>query len=115
MVHHLAFKLGQLNCFSHRPLATSLLLATTVLAMPLSAAPLMTKNQYADYSVAFQCAEMKFHDDLDKKESELIRIEDQYGLSDETFDEFDELVTEYERDDSLLDNIRDRVTAECTS
>jgi hypothetical protein len=77
------------------------------------AQPLMSKVQYEDYSVLYQCAEINFHKDLNKKESELIRIEDKFGLTDDNFDAFDELITEYERDDSLLDNIRLRVSKEC--
>jgi len=77
------------------------------------AQPLMTKTQYTDYSVSYQCAEVNFHDDLSKKEEELIRIEDKYGLNDDNFDAFDDLITEYERDDALLDNVRDRVSKEC--
>ena len=78
------------------------------------AAPLMTKAQYADYSVLYQCAEINFHNDLVKKEVELIRIEDSYGLNDDNFDAFDELITEYERDDGLLDTVRERTKTECT-
>lgn len=75
--------------------------------------PLMTKAQYADYSVAYQCADRKYHDDLDKKETEIMRIEKQYGLNDDNFDAFDELITEYEQDASLLDSIRQRTATEC--
>ena len=75
----------------------------------------MTKNQFANYSVLYQCAEILFHTDLEKKEAELIRIEEVFGLNDDNFDEFDELITEYERDDSLLDAIRGRAATECTA
>ena len=75
----------------------------------------MTKAQYADYSVLYQCAEINFHQDLTKKESELIRIEEKFGLNDDNFDAFDELITEYERDDTLLDTVRERITKECSS
>jgi len=84
-----------------------------LLSSQIQAAPLMTKTQYADYSVLYQCANIKFHDDLNKKEAELIRIEKKFGLNDDNFDAFDELITEYERDRSLLDNIRDRTGKEC--
>lgn len=76
---------------------------------------IMTKAQYADYSVQYQCADINFHDDIEKKETELIRIEDSYGLNDDNFDAFDELITEYERDDTLLDQIRARTKTECAS
>jgi len=77
------------------------------------AEPLMSKAQYADYSVLYQCAEVNYHNDLAKKESELLRIEEIFGLNDDNFDSFDDLITEYERDDTLLDNIRERVSKEC--
>jgi len=90
-----------------------LCLSLVVLSSQIQAAPLMTKTQYADYSVQYQCANLKFHNDLEKKETELIRIEKQFGLNDDNFDAFDELITEYERDSSLLDSIRDRTSKEC--
>jgi hypothetical protein len=74
---------------------------------------LMTKAQYADYSVQYQCADINFHDDMKKKEAELMRIENSFGLNDDNFDAFDALITEYERDDSLLDQIRTRAKTEC--
>lgn len=95
-----------------RTVVTSVL-TTSLLATFASAAPIMTKQQYADYSVLYRCAEQKFHDDLEKKESELIRIEKQFGLNDDNFDAFDELVTEYERDDQLLEDISIRAKEEC--
>jgi len=76
---------------------------------------LMTKAQYADYSVQYQCADLNFHNDMEKKEAELIRIENSFGLNDDNFDDFDELITEYERDDALLDSIRNRAKTECAS
>ena len=104
-----------------KPLNKSLRVSPTVLSLSLLfmvgnsfAAPLMSKAQYADYSVQYQCADVNFHNDLEKKEAELIRIEDQYGLNDDNFDAFDDLITDYERDDSLLDTIRERVSKECT-
>jgi hypothetical protein len=76
---------------------------------------LMTKAQYADYSVQYQCADINFHNDMEKKEAELIRIENSFGLNDDNFDAFDELITEYERDDALLNSIRSRTNTECSS
>jgi len=77
------------------------------------AQPLMTKIQFSDYSVLYQCADIKASGDVEKKEFELMRIEEKFGLNDDNFDAFDELITEYERDDSLLDTIRMRVSKEC--
>lgn len=96
-------------------LSVSTITATLILSTSSAfAEPLMSKAQYADYSVAYQCAQIQYHNDLNKQEEQLIKIEDKYGLTDDNFDEFDELVTEYERDDSLLDDIRVRVSSECT-
>ena len=92
---------------------TSTLVALFMTASNANAEPLMTKSQYADYSVQYRCAEQLYHHDLTKKEEELIRIEDAFGLNDDNFDEFDELITEYERDDSLLDSIALRAQTEC--
>lgn len=75
---------------------------------------LMSKAQFADYSVRYQCAELKFHDDLAKKEQILMALEKDFGINDETFDAFDELIPEFEKDDDLLDSIRDRVQKECS-
>ncbi len=77
------------------------------------AEPLMTKAQYEDYSVRYQCIEMEHVHDLNAKEEALIALEQKYNLSDDTFDAFDELVSEYERDDELLDRIITRVREEC--
>lgn len=97
--------------FFNLKLSTALLMA--LVSSLTWAEPLMTKAQYADYSVLYQCADKKFHNDLEKKEAELMRIEQQFGLNDDNFDAFDELITEYERDDALLDTIRERVAKEC--
>ena len=94
---------------------TSLLsISLVVLSSHAAAEALMTKSQYADYSVLYQCADIKFHGDLAKKEEELIRIEDSFGLNDDNFDAFDELITEYENDDSLLKTVRVRTKTECS-
>ncbi|KZY62623.1 hypothetical protein A3740_03845 [Oleiphilus sp. HI0068] len=98
---------------SHVFLCTTI--AITLFSPNSFANPLMSKEQYADYSVRYQCAEILFHNNLQKKEAELIKIEDQYGLTDDNFDAFDELITEYERDDTLLDTVRERITKECSS
>jgi hypothetical protein len=95
------------------PSTLCLAILLSALSTHSTANELMSKAQYADYSVLYQCAEISFHDDLNKKEAELIRIEDKYGLTDDNFDDFDDLVTSYERDDNLLDTIRDRVSKEC--
>lgn len=79
------------------------------------AEPFMSKAEYADYSVRYQCAELNFHNNLDKKEQELVKLEEDFGINDETFDAFDELIPEFERDDDLLDRIRNRVQNECVS
>ena len=89
------------------------MLSIILISSYVSAEPLMSKPQYADYSVLYQCAGINFHQDLAKKEDELIRIENKFGLTDDNFDAFDDLVTEYERDDELLNNIRERVITEC--
>jgi len=77
------------------------------------ASELMSKAQYADYSVRYQCAQLRFHDDFAKKEQEILNIETDFGLTDENFEAFDELVQAYEKDNDLLDAIRARVTKEC--
>jgi len=89
-------------------------ISLVVLSSQTWADALMTKSQYADYSVLYQCADINFHSDIIKKEAELIRIEESFGLNDDNFDAFDELITEYERDDTLLDSIRDRTKTECS-
>jgi len=89
------------------------ILSIAVVSLQAWAQALMSKSEYADYSVLYQCAEIKFHQDLGKKEDELIRIEAKFNLNDDNFEIFDDLITEYERDDSLLDNIRERVSKEC--
>jgi len=96
----------------------SIAITFSILLMVLSsqtwAEAIMTKAQYADYSVQYQCADINFHNDMEKKEAELIRIENSFGLNDDNFDAFDELITEYERDDALLDSVRSRTKTECS-
>lgn len=74
---------------------------------------LMSKQQYTDYSVRYQCAKLRFHDDLAKQEQEIMNIDTDFGLTDENFEAFDELVQEYEKDNNLLDEIREKVSKEC--
>jgi len=89
------------------------LVAGLLLATASWSEPLMSKAQYEQYSVLYRCAQIQHHDDLDKQESELIAIEKKFGLNDDNFDAFDELITEYERDEALLERIRVRVKKEC--
>ena len=98
-----------------KSIATTFSLSLMVLSSQTWADAVMTKAQYADYSVQYQCANINFHNDMEKKEAELIRIENSFGLNDDNFDAFDELITEYERDDTLLDNIRSRTKTECST
>ncbi len=77
------------------------------------ASPLMSKAQFEDYSVSYQCINIKFHDDLDKREGQLISLEEKFGLNDDNFDAFDELITKYENDEALLNRIRQRVSQSC--
>lgn len=89
------------------------LIYSILFSTSLFAAPFMNKSQFADYSVRYQCAELQYHNDLDKKEKVIIKLEEEFGINDETFDAFDELIPEFERDDDLLDSIRGRVNKEC--
>lgn len=96
-----------------KSLISMLSISLLILSSQAWAEPLMSKDQYADYSVSYQCADSKYHNDLEKKETEIMRLESLYGLNDDNFDEFDELITEYEQDFSLLDTIRKRAAQEC--
>ena len=89
------------------------LVFSNVLATTAQADPFISKAQYEDYSVRYQCAELRYHDDLAKKEDIVLKLEEDFGITDETFDEFDELIPVYEKDDKLLDNVRARVSKEC--
>ncbi len=77
------------------------------------AAPFMSKAQYEDYSVRYQCADLQHHDDLAKKETIVLKLEEEFGINDDTFEAFDELIPAYEKDDDLLDKVRARVQKEC--
>lgn len=79
------------------------------------AAPLMSKEQYINYAVQYRCINHEYHDDLNKKEEELIRLDEKFGLNDDNFDAFDELVTEYERDAQVLDQIITRAREQCAA
>lgn len=96
-----------------KKLGMTALLTSLIPAMAQAAPPVMTKAQYADYSVQYRCIQQNYHDDLDKKEAELIKLEEQFGLNDDNFDAFDELVTEYERDAAMLDSITERAREAC--
>ncbi|MFT6123554.1 MAG: hypothetical protein ACJAWS_002887 [Oleiphilaceae bacterium] len=98
-----------------KSIATIFSLSLIIFSSQSWANALMTKAQYADYSVQYQCADINFHNDMNKKEAELIRIENSFGLNDDNFDAFDDLITEYERDDALLDTIRSRSKTECST
>jgi hypothetical protein len=51
--------------------------------------------------------------DLKAKEAALSELEQAFHLNEDNFEEFDQLITEYERDDQLLDRIRSRVLTDC--
>lgn len=90
-----------------------LLLALPFICQNALAEKLMTKAQYMDYSVQYRCIELKHHGDMDKKETALIKLDEAYNLNDDNFDAFDELITEYERDSTLLETVAERVKSEC--
>lgn len=101
-----------------RLLASVFTIITVTLSLGLSPAtladePFMSAKQYENYSVRYQCILNRFHDDLDKKEQALIKLDNDFGLNDDNFDAFDELASEYERDQDLLDEVRARVSEEC--
>tara|TARA_B100000446_G_C10407567_1_gene289815 strand:+ start:80 stop:403 length:324 start_codon:yes stop_codon:yes gene_type:complete len=98
-----------LSVFSLVVLFSSPLLSTTAYSEAF-----ISKAQYEDYSVRYQCAELRFHDDLAKKETIVLQLEEDFGITEDTFDEFDELIPVYEKDDNLLDKVRTRVQTECT-
>ncbi|MDX1450993.1 MAG: hypothetical protein R3183_00445 [Oleiphilaceae bacterium] len=75
--------------------------------------PFMSAKQYEDYSVRYQCILNRFHDDLEKKEEALVKLDEDFGLNEDNFDAFDELASEYERDQDLLDEVRARVAETC--
>ena len=91
-----------------------ILFSSTVFINMAFAEPFMSKAQYEDYSVRYQCAGIRYHDDLAKKEALLLKLEEDFGISDDTFDEFDELIPAYEKDNNLLNTIRARVNKECS-
>jgi hypothetical protein len=84
-----------------------------LVSLGANANELMSKSQYADYSVRYQCVQLRFHDDLTKQGEEIVKIESDFGLNEDNFEAFDELVQAYEKDDTLLDDIRARVSKEC--
>lgn len=106
-----------MNCSKLSPFLSvvsfAVLFSSMALSLHAQANELMTKPQYADYSVRYQCAQLRFNHDLAKQEQEILEIEAEFGLNDDNFEAFDELVQAYERDDTLLDEIRSRVTKEC--
>jgi hypothetical protein len=96
-----------------RTISLSVAAFTALLSLNVHANELMSKAQYADYSVRYQCAQLRFHDDLAKQGEEIVKIETDFGLNEDNFEAFDELVQAYEKDDALLDDIRARVSKEC--
>lgn len=89
------------------------LYASTVFSNHAFAEAFISKAQYEDYSVRYQCAELRFHDDLDKKEAVIIKLEEDFGITDDNFEVFDELIPVYEKDTDMLDNVRARLSKEC--
>tara|TARA_R110001592_G_scaffold177076_2_gene417309 strand:+ start:121267 stop:121590 length:324 start_codon:yes stop_codon:yes gene_type:complete len=102
-------KASYISVFSLVVLFSSILLSNTA-----HSDAFISKAQYEDYSVRYQCAELRYHDDLAKKEDIVLKLEEDFGITEETFDEFDELIPVYEKDDNLLNNVRTRVQKECT-
>ena len=94
-----------------RILATTLLTATV--ASTAWANPVMTKKQYEDYSVLYHCMEIKGFESLDAKNAEQLRIDKMFGLTDDNYESFEQLITEYEADADLLERIRVRANKEC--
>jgi hypothetical protein len=89
------------------------LFSSTLLPGTSFAEPFLSKAQYEDYSVRYQCAELRYHNDLAKKEEIVIKLEEEFGITEDTFEALDELIPVYEKDDDLLDNVRLRVQKEC--
>jgi hypothetical protein len=87
--------------------------SSTLFTSNVFAEPFMSKAQYEDYSVRYQCAELQYYNDLAKKEEIILKLEEDFSITDDTFEEFDALIPIYEKDDSLLDNVRARVSKEC--
>lgn len=77
------------------------------------AEPIMSKSEYENYSVKYRCIEIQHVQDIEAKEAAMASLEAQYKLNDDNFEAFDELIGTYEKDNALLDRIRERVQKEC--
>lgn len=91
-----------------------ILLSSTLFINKALAEPFMTKSQYEDYSVRYQCAELQHYNDLAKKEEVILKLEEDFNITDDTFEALDELIPLYEKDSNLLDNVRARVNKGCS-
>jgi hypothetical protein len=111
MIRSALFTSVKENVVRKRNCRLGLLLALS--ASVVFAAPVMTKAQYEDYSVLYHCTEIKVFDDLKDKSAEQQGIDKQFGVSEENYPEFEQLIDAYEKDSALLDRVRDRVNKEC--
>ena len=94
-------------------LSFMVLFSATLFTSKALAESFMSKAGYEEYSVRYQCAELQHYNDLVKKEEIILKLEEDFGITDDTFEEFDALIPIYEKDNNLLDNVRARVSKEC--
>lgn len=87
-----------------------------VVAGSASAAALLTKEQYIDYSAQMKCAEQLYSfSDPDKYEKEQNKIEKTFGIKDKDIESgtMDELSATYDADSAVYDAIDVKKAALC--
>lgn len=75
--------------------------------------PIMTKDQFEDFTVKYRCIEIQHERDIGATETALAELQAQYGLNETNYDAFGELSETYQKDNSLQNRIRERVMTQC--
>ncbi len=97
-----------------KPAALVTNFAAALILLPASALALdMSQQQFIEYSAEQHCLNQKLWDQPEKLESELIKLEEKYGISEDDLDALDALTAKNNADASIQPQIEEKARTLC--
>lgn len=85
----------------------------TILLSTGAAALDMSKQQFIDYSAQQHCLNQKLWDQPAKLESELMALEEKFGVSEDDLDALDALTAKYNADPAIQTQVEEKARVLC--
>ena len=98
-----------------RKTANRLALAGLAFALPALALaePLMTRDQYIEYSAKQHCINQQYWDQPDKQGSELNALDKSMGIGEDDYAALDDMAMEYDMDPTVQEEVEAKARKMC--